>query len=67
MLAAGGLARSITDPTLNLVGTLDIVATRVDFVTPRVDAIDVGLSDHSSGESPVENAVESNSSDTNTH
>lgn len=46
ILAAHGLANRVDRETHDRHGWLDIVATRDDLPPPRVDVIDVGLSDH---------------------
>jgi len=44
--AAHGLMNSVTLPTHNQGGALDVVVSRTDLTVPRVDVIDAGLSDH---------------------
>ena len=45
-LAAYGMSNRVTAPTHNLGGSLDVVISRDDLPVPRVDIVDVGLSDH---------------------
>ena len=44
--AAHGLMNSVTSPTHDHGGALDVVVSRSDLPAPSVDVVDVGLSDH---------------------
>ena len=46
VLTSYGLSCRVSTPTHDLGGLLDIVASRDDLLTPSVDVINVGLSDH---------------------
>jgi len=46
LLSARGLSCRVHEPTHELGGLLDVVATRDDLPIPTVQVIDVGLSDH---------------------
>ena len=46
LLAAYGLVQRVREVTHDAGGTLDIVCTRDDLREPKVEVIDVGLSDH---------------------
>ena len=46
LIASFGPAQYVTQPTHDLGGILDAVATRSDLPAPDVSVIDVGLSDH---------------------
>jgi len=46
VLAAHGLVSRVTSATHDLGGILDVVASRVDLLSPDIDVLEVGLSNH---------------------
>ena len=46
LLSSYGLVQRVQGDTRDAGGTLDVVCTRDDLLSPAVDVVDVGLSDH---------------------
>jgi hypothetical protein len=46
LLSSYGFDQRVTTPTHDRGGLIDVVASRVDYPSPVVDVVDVGLSDH---------------------